>query len=132
MRGSGFHLLIKITINGKAAKMIVDTGASITVFDKTKMGNFVKEKKIEERSEMTSGLGTNTMKVHGVMIKKMMVGKLEIKNYKAVLVDLSHVNDSYNKLGMAEIDGVLGSDIFRKYKAVIDYEKKTLTLKSKK
>ncbi len=112
--------------------MIVDTGASITVFDKTKMGNFVKEKKIEERSEMTSGLGTNTMKVHGVMIKKMMAGKLEIKNYKAVLVDLSHVNDSYNKLGMAEIDGVLGSDIFRKYKAVIDYEKKTLTLKSKK
>ena len=48
------------------------------------------------------------------------------------MLDLSHVNQSYEQIGLKPIDGVLGSDVLLKYNAVIDYEKKILKLKFKK
>ena len=57
------------------------------------------------------------------------IGELEIENYRTVLLDLSHVNASYEQVGLKPVDGVLGSDILKMYKAVIDYEKKIVKLK---
>ena len=51
---------------------------------------------------------------------------------ETILLDLTHVNVSYEKLDLPAIDGVLGSDLMMEYKAVIDYQKKELTLRWKK
>ena len=128
----GFHLLIKIHINRKVARIIVDTGASKTVFDKTRIEKFVAERNFDVHEKMSSGLGTNTMQSQTTSIKKMKIGDLEVLNYKAVLLDLSHVNQSYEQIGLHAVDGVLGSDILLKFNAVIDYEKKVLKLKQLK
>lgn len=125
----GFHLLMKLKINGKVANVIVDTGASKTVFDKTRIEKFVKERHFDVHEKMSSGLGTNTMQSQIAFLKKIKIGEVVIENYKAVLLDLSHVNQSYEQIKLAAIDGVLGSDILLKYKAVIDYEKKVVRLK---
>jgi hypothetical protein len=130
--GEGFHLLIKIYINRKVAKIIIDTGASKTVFDKTRIEKFVIERNFDVHEKMSSGLGTNTMQSQTTSIRKIKVGEIEILDYKAVLLDLSHVNQSYKQIGLAPVDGVLGSDILLQYRAVIDYEKKILKLKSAK
>ena len=124
--------MIKMSINGKVANVIVDTGASKTVFDTTAIEKFVKHKKFEEHDQLSSGLGTNTMTSQSTMIKKIKIGAVEIENYKTVLLYLSHVNSSYTLIGLKTVDGVLGSDILLKYNAVIDYEKKILKLKFKK
>jgi len=63
-----------------------------------------------------------------VIIDKIQIGEIKIANYNAAVLDLSHVNESYEKLGIEPIDGVLGSDILCDYNAVIDYEKKELSL----
>ncbi|MGZ4117374.1 MAG: retropepsin-like aspartic protease [Bacteroidia bacterium] len=130
--GEGFHLMMKILINGKVANVIVDTGASKTVFDKTAIEKFVNHKSFEEHDQLSSGLGTNTMISQTTIIKKIKIGLAEIENYKTVLLDLSHVNNSYSQIGLKQVDGVLGSDILLEYKAVIDYDKKVLKLKFKK
>jgi predicted aspartyl protease len=130
--GEGFHLMMKILINGKVANVIVDTGASKTVFDKTAIEKFVNHKSFEEHDQLSSGLGTNTMISQTTTIKKIKIGLAEIENYKTVLLDLSHVNNSYSQIGLKQVDGVLGSDILLEYKAVIDYDKKVLKLKFKK
>ena len=52
-------------------------------------------------------------------------------NLKSVLLDLKHVNVSYDTLGYSAIDGVLGNDVLVKYKAVINYKKLTLSLRMK-
>lgn len=127
--GEGFHLMIKLTINGKSAHVIIDTGASKTVFDKKRIKKYVKVKKFNQHDKLSSGLGTNTMTSQFTNIQKIKIGKIEIENYSAVLLDLSHVNHSYNQVGLKAVEGVLGSDILLKYKAVIDYEKKILKLK---
>jgi hypothetical protein len=128
----GFHLMIKIKINQKTANLIIDTGASKTVLDKSLILKFVSDGTFEAHDKLSSGLGTNTMESQTTTIKKIQIGELVITDYKAVLLDLSHVNESYEQIGLKPIDGVLGSDILMKYNAVIDYEKRILKLKFRK
>jgi hypothetical protein len=130
--GEGFHLMIKIKINNKVSNLIIDTGASKTVFDKHRIKNFVSEKKFDTHDKLSSGLGTNSMESQLVTLKKIKIGEVEILNYHTILLDLSHVNKSYEQIGLKPVDGVLGSDVLLKYNAVIDYEKKILKLKFKK
>ena len=127
--GEGFHLMMKLYINGKVANVIIDTGASKTVFDIKRILKYASNKKFDKHINVASGLGTNTMKSQFTTIKKMKIGAFEIADCQIVLLDLSHVNKSYRKVGLAEVEGVLGSDILLKYNAVIDYEKKKLKLK---
>ncbi|MBI2281436.1 MAG: clan AA aspartic protease, partial [Bacteroidetes bacterium] len=53
---------------------------------------------------------------------------LTLNHYEATLLNLHHVNESYQKIGLASIDGILGGDILTDYKAVIDYKNATLIL----
>ncbi len=127
----GYHLMIKLYINRKVANVIIDTGASATVFDKKRILKYLTDKSVEEHDNLSSGLGTNTMKSQSTTLKKIRIGDLKIDDYKAVLLDLSHVNKSYHQVGLGPIDGVLGSDILLRHKAIIDYAKQRLKLKQK-
>lgn len=127
--GDGFHLLVKLQLNRKLANVIIDTGASKTVFDKSRIEEFVTDKNFSTHEKLSAGLGTNTMTSQLTTIKKIKIGEVEIENYETVLLDLSHVNHSYASVGLKPVDGVLGSDILLKFNAVIDYEKKILRLK---
>jgi hypothetical protein len=125
----GFHLMIKVKINGKSANLIIDTGASKTVLDRTRVSKYVKERDFISHDKLSSGLGTNSMESHMTLLKKISIGDLVINDYTTVLLDLSHVNGSYQQIGLKPVEGVLGSDILLLYNAVIDYEKKTLKFK---
>lgn len=124
----GCHLAIAGKINGKKAHLILDTGASQTVFDKTRIEDFLGHNEFEKVESLTTGLGTNTMESHLVKITGLKLGEMEFKNEKMVLLDLTHVNQSYELMNMKPVDGVIGGDILKKYNAVIDYGKKMLTL----
>jgi predicted aspartyl protease len=130
IENDGFHLRLKIIINGKEANLILDTGASKTVFDEEKIVPFLGHNDLEEEERLSTGLGTTTMKSKSVIIDKIELNELVIQNYEATILDLKHVNQSYEKMGLEPIDGILGGDILVDYKAVIDYEKKELVLKS--
>ncbi len=124
----GFHLLLTIKINGKDANLILDTGASKSVFDENRIVNFLGHNNLEDQERLSTGLGTTTMTSKTVMVDKLQFNKLIITNYKATILDLQHVNQSYEKLGIDLIDGILGGDILLDYSATIDYKKKQLTL----
>lgn len=128
----GYHLSVKAKVNGKPANLIIDTGASRTVFDLNRIGKFVKGDKLQENNKLSSGLGTNSMKSHITTLKKFQLGDLVINDYPAVFIDLSHVNVSYVNVGLEPIDGVLGSDILHAYNANINYEKLELVLIERK
>lgn len=126
---SGCHLAVTAKIKRKNVRLVLDTGASQTVFDINRISDFVGHSDFEKITSLTSGLGTNTMESHLVFVPGFKIGTLEIKDEKMVLLDLSHVNQSYEMMNMKPIDGVLGGDLLRRYNAVIDYEKKVLILK---
>ena len=74
----GFHLTIVARINGKSVQMLIDTGASRTVFDKKRSLRFVGESNHEPHDKLSTGLGTNTMKTHIANLKKIRIGDLLI------------------------------------------------------
>ena len=79
-----------------------------------------------------SRIHRSNFKSHLTVIKKLKIGELVITDYVTVLLDLSHVNESYEMKNFSAIDGVLGGDILMKYKAVINYSKLEMKLKFKK
>src|SRR6185436_7687695 len=92
IEGDGCHLVIKASIHGKPVNLLVDTGASKTVFDKQRIRKFVDENEFREIDKLSTGLGTSSMKTHGVTLKQIKLGSLTIKNFETILLDLSHVN----------------------------------------
>lgn len=124
-----YHLMMKVKINGKTARLVIDTGASHSAFDLKRVKKYVNAKKLVKNKEKTTGLGTNTMDSHTILLEKLKIGDITIFDYDAVILDLSHVNETYKLLKLPAIDGVLGSDVMMKLHAVIDYDKKMMTLK---
>lgn len=122
----GLHIHIKIFLNNKVARFVVDTGASQTVIDKNRAEHFIPGGIHRKLDALTAGIGTNTLESQAVIIKNIRIGELKIKNYELILLDLQHVNESYKTMGFKEIDGIFGSDLLDKYSAVIDFKKAQL------
>jgi hypothetical protein len=115
------------------ARLLVDTGASRTVFDLERVRNFLPEEAlIEKLDKLSAGLGTNTMESHALVLRKLKIGEFSLKKFPVVAIDMKHVNESYGMLGMEPVDGVLGSDLLQRYGAVIDYTRNRMTLRHKR
>ena len=128
IENEGIHLMIHAYINRKKAMLIVDTGASQTVFDKTRIKHFTGSEEIRKNNKRSTGVGGNNIVSHVTMLQSFRIGKITLKDYKTILLDLSHVNESYKLIGLPVIDGVLGSDILFSHHAVIDYRRLQLRL----
>lgn len=128
---TGCHLYINAKIQGKKANLLIDTGASRTVFDRSRMEGFVNDTPFTELDKLSTGLGTDSMRGHLVHLDSLEIGAIIINDYTAMTLDLTHVNESYAKIGIKPIDGVLGGDILSEYNANINYETKKLKLQKK-
>jgi hypothetical protein len=130
----GFHIFIEALINGGTARLLVDTGASRTVFDEEKIKLFLTKKnhRFKRFSKLSTGLGTNTMKSHSIILEEFSLGETVFKDYQAVVLNMEHVNQSYQVLGQKQIDGVLGGDLLALLKVKIDYDKNLISWRQRK
>lgn len=128
IENDGYHLLTTILINGKNALIIIDTGASRSVFDVTRIIDFIGHNNLSEHDKLSSGLGTNTMTSKKVVLDTLNLNGLVLNHYEATILNLHHVNQSYQKIGLNPIDGILGGDVLNDYHAIIDYKNSILTL----
>ena len=121
LNDDGFHLLVEIVVFGAKCWAVVDTGASRSVFDKGFIeGNMEEIVTIEDTNATTLFTTSNTIQA---VIPKLKIGKLIIKKYHAVALDLTSVNEAYALMGHPRIEAILGSDIFYEYQAKINYKK---------
>lgn len=124
----GYHVMVQGAINHKPANLLIDTGASRSVFDQDGIRHYLHSVEFENNERLSTGLGTNTMPTMVTTIGSISIGDFEVRNYQAILIDLVHVHQSYQELDLPKIDGVIGGDILLKHKAVINYKNKTLKL----
>ena len=132
IEGDGFHLIAEGCINNKTARFVVDTGASRTVFDKSRILNYINEPDFSEKEGISAGIGGTDISSFIFNIEELSFGDLKIKDYQAVAMDLANINSSYEMIKLPPIDGVLGGDLLRKYQAVISYRLKKIRLFPKK
>jgi hypothetical protein len=121
LNDDGFHLLVKIVVFGAKCWAVVDTGASRSVFDKGFIERNIEETITHKDSNATTLFTTST--TIQAIIPKLKIGKLLIKKYHAVALDLESVNEAYTQMGHPRIEAILGSDIFYEYQAKINYKK---------
>ena len=121
LKGEGLHLFFKARAGRKLCRLLIDTGASRTVFDETRFRRLLQDGDLTALNRLSTGLGTDSMVGFTGRIPKLHLGGISLLDYHAVVLNLSHVNSSYEMLGFPPIDGVLGSDLLHRFKAVIDY-----------
>jgi len=122
------HIAVQVEVNGKPADLIIDTGASNSVFNIQDSEYYGLVKKSIPGGEKAVGLGSDQLDTHMANLVHLKAGDLIFKKFSFVLLDLAIINETFNKLGANSIQGIIGTDLLLKCKAVINYRKKILTL----
>ena len=122
------HYLLKACINGVEGKFILDSGASsscicLSLENKFKIDS--KENKIKASSATSNMEDTRLSKNNTIKIRKWR-SKISL-----VSIDMTHINKVLNEKETESVDGIVGADVLKKSKAVIDYESNKLYLKIK-
>jgi len=122
------HFEIKATINGVKGVFIVDTGASSSCVGFDAIETF---KLIAKDSEIkAAGAGATNMITQISKMNRLKIGKWKKEKVALILFNLTHVNKALINHNATPVDGIIGADILKGSKAIIDYEKKYLYLKN--
>ncbi len=121
------HFEIKASINGRKGLFILDTGASSSCVGFEGIETF--KLKAENSEIKAAGAGASDMETKMSKKNKIKLGKWRNNKVVLVLFNLTHVNTALRNHNSKPVDGIIGADILKKGKAVIDYEKKYLYLK---
>ncbi|MDO6759891.1 retropepsin-like aspartic protease [Tamlana sp. 2_MG-2023] len=121
------HFEIKASINGKKGLFILDTGASSSCVGFEAIDTF--KLKAEDSLIKAAGAGAIDMETKLSKKNKVKIGKWSNNKIVLVLFNLTHVNSALINHDSKPVDGIIGADILKKGKAVIDYQKKYLYLK---
>ena len=122
------HYLLKACINGVEGKFILDSGASsscicLSLENKFKIDS--KKNKIKASSATSNMEDTRLSKNNTIEIRKWR------STINLVSIDMTHINRVLNEKETESVDGIIGADVLKKSKAVIDYESNKLYLKIK-
>ncbi|HYK75706.1 MAG TPA: retropepsin-like aspartic protease [Daejeonella sp.] len=131
LQNNGYHLLVEVIIYNQPYYMVLDTGASKTVFDKTGLEKHISTEDLLNSDKVSTGLGTNAMESFLIHLPVLQIGKLKLSNFEAAVLDLSSISAAYQFLELPPVIGVLGGDILQQYDALIDYQKLQLKLRLK-
>ena len=114
------HILVKCEINNIKGNFIIDTGASNSCIDYRKSEKFNIKFEISNESATSA---TNKIKKLFISKKnKIKIGDWLVEDFDLILFDMKQVIDTIVSQCNVEIDGIIGSDILKKGKAVINYK----------
>lgn len=118
-------------LNGKKAFFLVDTGSDITIINLID----AKRYKLKYRETILKGYklsGLTSAYSGDILIADnvdLYLGTKKLDGcYK--LIDLSNLVNSMSKSARISINGIIGSDLMRKYKFLIDYNTKEISFSS--
>jgi len=121
------HFEVKATINGVKGLFILDTGASSSCVGFEAIDTFKLNAKDSEIK--AAGAGATDMLTQISKTNILKIGKWKKEKVALILFNLTHVNTALITHNAQPVDGIIGADILKKSKAIIDYEKKYLFLK---
>ncbi|MDA8768668.1 retroviral-like aspartic protease family protein [Winogradskyella sp.] len=121
------HFEIRATINGVKGRFILDTGASSSCVGFEAIERF--KLKVIDSEIMAVGAGASNMQTKLSKSNTLKIGNWKKQRVALILFNLTHVNLGLLKHNADAVDGIIGADILKKGKGIIDYDKKYLYLK---
>ncbi len=124
----GYHLMVSGNLNDYKINLLIDTGATLSVFDINRIRKIYPGKNIQAYNKFFMGIGSDSVETYSTVIDQINFGDYCIEDKMVVLIDLASINKAYAAFDLPRIDGVIGGDILKKHKAVINYVDETLEL----
>jgi hypothetical protein len=124
---AGYNLYVDGALNGKPAKLMIDTGAYGTLLNQ----RFVRSMRIPLRDTPFRSAGVN-LKQRGVQlatISKFAVGLVNMRSKEVGVIDLAGLVHGGMLDASPPVAGLLGSEILQRHSAIIDFGSRTLYLK---
>lgn len=115
------------TLNGRPVEVLVDTGAAITVVALSVVQAIGLRSEWLNRDAAGAGGALDQYRVEGAVLK---LGSFIPRLAGPAGLDFEHVNAPLRANGSAEVDVILGADVFDAHAAVIDYATESLFLKA--
>jgi hypothetical protein len=125
-----FHLLAEARIDDTDLNLVIDTGASRTVFDRKLL-----EARLNGPEEIipeiqSAGIMAEKIECRTAVAGRFIMGDLILYRFPVIMIDLDAINRIYHKVTGHTIHGLLGSDFLHEYQAEINYRKLILKLKN--
>ncbi len=130
IEAASFHPIVKAQIAGLHIYMILDTGASRTVVNRELLDDLPRMNESHEEA-FAAGINAQQLKVEQVQIPTIQIGEQQFANMVVFATDLKAVSDLYEKMAGIRIDGLLGCDFLESHRAVVDFHKRSILLKTK-
>ena len=120
------HYSLEAKINGIKGEFILDTGASNSCICTSLENNFniISKETNEKASSATNEISNTKISKNN----KIQIGKWENK-INLIIFDMSHINHALSKKKIDSVSGIIGADILKKSKAILDYKSNKLYLK---
>ena len=120
------HYSFEAKINGKSGRFILDTGASNSCICSSLENNFniISKETIEKASIATSEINNTKISKNNTI----QIGKWKNK-INLITFDLCYINQALNEKKIDSVSGIIGADILKKTKAILDYKSNKLFLK---
>ena len=122
------HLELDAVVNGNPVRMLVDTGAGVTVIDRAAAQRWaITAEQTEQRAwaGCVGDIGT----IDNATVEALTLADLELRDVDVKIMDLSQINAGLEKNNAQPIDGIVGSDLMVGREAVIEYATNRLHLK---
>lgn len=123
----GYNLYVNGSVNGRPAKLMVDTGSFTTLLHRS----FVRRMRIATRETPYSSSAVN-LKERGVRvahIRKLSVGSVDIVGKEVGVIDLEGLIHDGLLEGSPPVAGLLGAETLRRHHGIIDFGTRTLYLR---
>lgn len=126
-----FHLMVQVNLNRLPAGLLLDTGASKTVFDSNALHQFYDfdPANLIPNDKPSAGIHIETSEHSTLLLNDITFGYLSVPETETLLLDLSNINYTYSLLNLPPVDGIVGNDMLDRLEAVINYKKKILRIK---
>lgn len=127
INNGGIAIFVDCFVNNEKATLLIDTGASNSIFDAN--ASIFSNIKLKENKAECHSINSSDISIMSGQLEKLKIGKFSISIKSAIFSPLDYVNNIFLNNNINIISGILGSDFLKKYKAIINFEKKSLILK---
>lgn len=120
------HHLVEAQLNGKPASFVLDTGANRTVLHAPFASEFGLTGSAAGRGGAI-GVG-GSVQASQAPIRSMTIGDIPIRRSRIMMTDLGQVTRLLSPISGTRVYGIIGQDILKEHRAIIDVAKPILYL----
>lgn len=123
--GTGHHL-IEATINGRTGDFVLDTGANMTVIDRSNLASFgLSGRTGDLGGAIGVGAGGQASRVP---IDSFVIGGVQVRQGRVVSSDLGQLLTVLSRASGRTVSGIIGQDVLGEHRAIIDVSRPMLYL----